>query len=134
VARLARFAILVLGCASNEDFMNGSLTDRHRADLLNSLPSPRMAQAKPDLNFLQKGARLVRRAIARSGLSQKEAMAALGVEHESQFSEMLDGKQKLWIHRLLAPEAAPIWKELIVLAALEAGCEVERVVRIRESA
>ena len=114
--------------------MPATIAQAHRANLLNSVPRPRMAKAKADLNFLQNAARLLRLAIARTGLSQKEAMAALGVEHASQFSEMLDGKQKLWMHQLLTAEAAPIWRELIVLAALEAGCEVERVVRIRESA
>lgn len=103
-------------------------------DPRNRFPKPRMAQAKLDLNFVQNAGRLLRMAIARSGLSQKEAMTALGVEHAGQFSEMLDGKQKLWVHALLRPEAQGIWKELIVLAAQECGCEVERVIKIRESA
>jgi hypothetical protein len=114
--------------------MGGSLPQGRRADLLNTLPKPRMVKAKPDLNFLQNGGRLLRLAIARSGLSQKEAMAALGIDHESQFSEMLGGKQKIWMHQMLRPEAAAIWKELLVIAACEAGCEVERIVRIKETA
>lgn len=103
-----------------------------RDALLNSVPKHAVPQAKADLNFVQSASRMLRLAIARTGLSQKEAMAALGVEHASQFSEMLDGKQKLWVHALLRPEAEPIWRELIVIAAEECGCEVERTIRIRE--
>jgi hypothetical protein len=103
-------------------------------DPRNSFPKPRMAKAKLDLNFVQNGGKLLRVAIARSGLSQKEAMGALGITHAGRFSEMLDGKQKLWMHQLLRPEAAAIWKELLVLAASACGCEVERIVRIKESA
>jgi predicted XRE-type DNA-binding protein len=112
--------------------MATSMTESRRDALLNSVPKPTMARAKPDLNFIQNASRMLRLAIARTGLSQKEAMAALGVEHASQFSEMLDGKQKLWVHALLRPEAHAIWQELIVIAAEECGCEVERTIRIRE--
>lgn len=114
--------------------MSSSLAHSAGAGPRNSFPKPRMVKAKLDLNFVQNGGRMLRQAIARSGMSQKEAMAALGVEHAGQFSEMLDGKQKLWVHTLLRPEAQGIWKELLVIAAQEAGCEVERVIKIRESA
>lgn len=115
--------------------MANSMVQSRRSLLLNSLPKPRMVKAKPDLNFLQNGSQLLRTAVARTGLSNKEAMAALGVDHESQFCEMLDGKQKLWMHQLLRPEAQIIWKELIFLAAQAIpGMTVERVVRLVESA
>lgn len=94
-----------------------------------------MAKAKPDLNFLQRSSQLLRKAVARTGLSQKEAMAALGVDHESQFCEMLDGKQKLWMHQLLRPEAAAIWTELVFVAAQSTPrMTVERIVRLVETA
>jgi len=94
-----------------------------------------MAKAKPDLKFLHTSSQLLRKAVARTGLSNKEAMAALGVDHESQFCEMLDGKQKLWVHQLLRPEAQAIWKELIFVAAQSIpGMTVERIVRLVESA
>lgn len=114
--------------------MAASLPEPSPARPRNTFPKPRMARAKLDLNFVQHASKLLRLAIARSGLSHKEAMVALGVEHAGQFSEMLDGKQKLWVHALLRPEARGIWLELIVLTANESGCSVERVVRISESA
>lgn len=114
--------------------MSAMMQPSRRDDLLNRIQKPRMAKAKPDLNFLQNASRLLRQAIADSGLSHKQAMAALGVEHESQFSEMLDGKQKLWMHQLLRDEARPIWRELMAITARQAGYAVERVIRWTETA
>jgi hypothetical protein len=111
-----------------------SLPQGRRDALLNGIEKPKMARAKLNLNFIENGGRLVRLAYHRAGLSQKEAMAALGVDDPGQFNRMVDGKEKLWLYLLLRPEAAAIWKELLVIAACEAGCEVERVVRIKESA
>jgi hypothetical protein len=48
---------------------------------------------------------------------------------------MLAGKEKLWMHQFLRPEAQTIWKELIFIAAQSIpGMTVERVVRLVESA
>jgi hypothetical protein len=106
-----------------------------REALLNSVRSPEPIKANLDVNFVHTSGRLLRLAVARTGLSHKEAMDALGVEHKSEFSEMLDGKRKLWMHQLLRPEAQPIWKELIFVAAQSIpGMTVERVVRLVEHA
>src|SRR5689334_18836471 len=105
-----------------------------RDALLNSVRSPEPVRAKLDVNEVHSASRLLRLAIARTGMSHKEAMDALGIEHKSEFSQMLDGTRKIWVHQMLRPEAAAIWKELLIIAACEAGCEVERVIRIKETA
>lgn len=115
--------------------MPQTMPQSRRVDLLNTLEKPRMARAKLNLNFIENGGRLVRLAYHRAGLSQKEAMAALGIDDPGQFNRMLDGKEKLWMHQLLRPEAQAIWKELIFVAAQSIpGMTVERVVRLVESA
>jgi len=106
-----------------------------RLDLLQRMEKPRPAKAKLDLNFIESGGHLLRMAYHRAGLSQKEAMAALGVDDPAQFNRMLAGKEKLWMHQFLRPEAQAIWKELIFIAAQSIpGMTVERVVRLVESA
>jgi len=85
-----------------------------------------------DLNAVEGGSRLLRMAIARTGLSHKEAMDALGVNDKGYFSRMLDGQETFSIRRLLRPEAHAIWCELIFLSAQECGMEVERVIRMKE--
>lgn len=115
--------------------MSTSMQPQRRADLLQSIEKPRMARAKVNLNFIENGGRLVRLAYHRAGLSQKEAMAALGIEDPAQFNRMLDGKEKLWMHQFLRPEAEPIWKELVFIVAQSIpGMSVERIVRLVESA
>lgn len=103
-----------------------------RDALLNSVRSAEPAKAKLDVNEVHNAGQLLRKAIACAGLSHKEAMDALGVEHKSEFSEMLDGKRKLWMHQLLREEARPIWRELMALTARQAGYAVERVIRWTE--
>ena len=95
-------------------------------------PSP----AKADLlNKVEIASKLLRLAIARAGLNQDQAMDALGISDKGQFSRMLDGKEKLWMHQFLRPEAQPIWKEVIFLAAQSIpGMTVERIVRLVEHA
>lgn len=120
--------------------MSAILHPTRRDLLLNDVPRPTAAKAKPVLNSVQHEdalreiGQLLRFAIMRAGLTQQQAMDALGIEHKSQFSEMLDGKQKLWLHQLMRAEARPIWKELLVIVVERAGeCEVERVIRIKEA-
>lgn len=104
-----------------------------RDDLLKRVDRPSPARAHL-LNDVEAG-KLLRLAIMRAGLSQKEAQDALGVEDKGQFSRMLDGKETLGVHRFLRPEAEAIWKELIFVAAASIeGMTVERVVRLVESA
>lgn len=115
--------------------MPNSMHSTRREALLNSIEKPRMLRAKLDLNFIENGGKLVRLAYHRAGLSQKEAMAALGIDDPGQFNRMLDGKEKLWMHQLLQPSAHAIWKELIFIAAQSIpGMTVERIVRMVESA
>jgi hypothetical protein len=115
--------------------MSVSIHPTRRADLLKGIEHAPMVKAKLDLNFIENGGRLVRLAYHRAGLTQKEAMVALGVDDPGQFHRMLEGKEKLWMHQLLRPEAAAIWRELIFVAAQSIpGMTVERVVRLVESA
>lgn len=101
--------------------------------LLNSVRTGEPMKAKLDVNEVHTAGRLLRLAIARAGMSHKEAMDALGVEHKSEFSQMLDGTRKLWVHQLLREEAKPIWKELIFVAAASIeGMTVRRVVELVE--
>jgi hypothetical protein len=115
--------------------MSAMMHPTRRDALLQSLEKPHMVKAKLDLNFLESGGKLVRLAYQRAGMSQKEAMAALGIDDPAQFNRMLAGKEKLWMHQFLRPEAQTIWKELIFIAAQSIpGMTVERVVRLVESA
>lgn len=104
-----------------------------REDLLKRLERPSPAKAGL-LNGVESGGKLIRLAIMRAGLSQKEAQDALGVEDKGQFSRMLDGKEKLGLHQCLRPEAKAIWLELIFLSANYVGCEVERCIKVKEQA
>lgn len=113
------------------EFMAATMPHTRRDSLLNSV-KPRQAKASLDLNDVEGATRLLRGAIARTGMSQKEAMDALGVSDKGYFSRMLDGAETLSIRRLLRREAQAIWCELIFLSAQECGMEVERVIRIRE--
>lgn len=95
----------------------------------------RLSPAKASLlNGVEITGKLLRAAIMRAGLSQKEAQDALGVEDKGQFSRMLDGKETLGVHRLLTDRARPIWREVIFLSAKDCGFEVERCLRFREHA
>ena len=115
--------------------MPQSLLQTAHESLLNRVHKPTAAKAKLDVNFVHTSARLLRTAISKTGMNQDEAMRALGYEHKGQFCELLDGTRKLWAHQLLRTEAAAIRRELLILTLLEEGtCEVERVVRIKESA
>lgn len=93
-----------------------------------------MAKAKVDLQFLENACRLLKTAVSRTGMTITEAMDALGIKDQSQYNRMLEGKEKLWMHQLLRPEAKRIRREIWVLDAQECGCTVERVVRIVETA
>jgi hypothetical protein len=114
--------------------MSHSLSQSERLDHLKRVDRPSPAKATL-LNGVETSGQLLRLAIMRAGLSQKEAQDALGVDDKGQFSRMLDGKEGLSVHRLLRPGAELIWKELIFLtAAAIPGMSVERIVRLVESA
>lgn len=104
-----------------------------RDDLLKRVDRPSPAKAVL-LNNVEISGKLLRAAIMRAGLSQKEAQDALDVEDKGQFSRMLDGKETLGVHRLLRKEARAIWREVIFLSAKECGFEVEQCLRFREHA
>lgn len=111
-----------------------SYAQGNRVSDLDHVPSAKPAKAQlPDAYSVLSG-RLLRGAIARTGLSQKEAMTALGFEHKGGFSEALSGRRQIGIHRLMRQEAAGILREFVILMSLEQGmCEVERVVRFKEA-
>ncbi len=113
--------------------MSTMMHPTRRDDLLKRVDRPSPARAGL-LNAVESGGKLLRLAIMRAGLSQKEAQDALGVEDKGQFSRMLDGKEKLGIHQCLRIEAVAIWREIIFLSAEHAGCEIERVIKIKERA
>ena len=113
---------------------NTMMHSTRRDALLNTVRKPAPAEAKLDVNEVHTIGKLLRLAIARTGMSHKEAMDALGVEHKSEFSEMLDGKRKLWVHQLLRPEAAEIWRELVMVRARQSGFVIRRVIEWEESA
>lgn len=114
--------------------MSASLPQPSRAEQLNRVHKAKPVKANLDANFVHTASRLLRRAIANTGMNQDEAMRALGFEHKGQFSETLDGTRKLWAHQLLQPSARAIRRELLVLVMLEeGGCEVERTIRIKEA-
>lgn len=114
--------------------MSVSMHSTRREALLKQVDRPSPAKVS-HLNTVENEQvpALLRLAIMRAGLSHKEAQDALGVEDKGQFSRMLDGKENLSIHRLLRPSARPIWLEIIFLSANGCGCEVERIVRIKEA-
>lgn len=115
--------------------MPGSLPQANAQTLLNNVRKPVPAKANLDENDVRTSARLLRKAIERTGMTQDQAMEALGFRHKGDFSEALDGIRKLWAHQLLRPKAASIRKQLLILSALADGsCEVESVIRIRERA
>lgn len=106
-----------------------------RDALLNRVHRAAPAKANLDVNEVHNAARLLRAAIARTGMNQDEAMRALGFKHKGEFSEALDGVRKLWAHQLLRKEARAIRKQLLVVSMLEEGaCEVEHIVRMKEGA
>lgn len=115
--------------------MPQSLLQTAHESLLNRVHKASPAKANLDGNFVHTSAQFLRKAIDKTGMNQDEAMRALGFTHKGQFCELLDGTRKLWTHTLLRTEAASIRRELLILTLLEEGtCEVERVVRIKESA
>lgn len=115
--------------------MATSMAHAHRQGLLQGIERPRPAKAKLDLQDLEKAARLLRLAIAKAGLTPKEASALVDVNDASQFNRMLDGIEKFPVHLLLSHKARVILRELLIQTMVESGeCQVERVVRIKESA
>jgi hypothetical protein len=108
-----------------------------RAALLQNIEKPKPLKANPPLQDLEKedGARLLRKAIANAGLTPKEAAYLCGVADAAQFNRMLDGIEKFWVHVLLRKAARPILHELLIIVAVEQGtCQVERTIRIKETA
>lgn len=115
--------------------MPAMMHSTRRDALLQDIERPRPAKAKLDLQELERGGRLLRKAIGHAGLSPKEAAYLCGVSDASQFNRMLDGLEKFPVHVLLRAAARPILHELLILSAVEQGdCVVERVIRVTESA
>lgn len=113
--------------------MPQSLPQVDRVARLNRVPKATPAKANVPENEVHSSARLLRQAIDLTGMNQDEAMTALGFTHKGQFSEALDGKRKLWAHQLL--RASAICAQLLILKLQRDGtCQVERVIKIKESA
>ena len=92
-------------------------------------------KAKLDLQDLENGGQVLRKAIADAGLTPKEAAYLCGVADASQFNRMLDGIEKFPVHLLLRKAARPILHELLIIIAVAQGnCIVERTIRIKETA
>jgi hypothetical protein len=117
--------------------MSTMMHSTRRQALLQSVETPKPLKANPPLQDLEKaeGGRLLRKAIANAGLTPKEASYLCGVSDAAQFNRMLDGLEKLWVHVLLRKAARPILHELLIIVAVEQGtCQVERTIRIKETA
>jgi hypothetical protein len=96
---------------------------------------PRPAKANLPLQDLETAARLLRVAIAKAGLTPKEASALVDVADASQFNRMVAGLEKFPMHRLLQPKARVILRELLIQSMLDAGdVTVETTIKIRERA
>jgi hypothetical protein len=115
--------------------MEHSVAAARRSGLLQTIERARPAKAKLALQDLERAARLLRLAIAKAGLTPKEASALVDVNDASQFNRMLDGIEKFPIHLLLNLKARVILRELLIQAMAESGdCTVRRVIDIKESA
>lgn len=115
--------------------MGSSLPNDERMRRLNSVERPKAIDVKPSLNDVETAARLIRKAIGRTGMSHDEIAAALGVKDKGQATRLIEGvhKERLWLHLLLRKQAYPILRELFTAVMLENGeAEVERIVRIKE--
>lgn len=100
---------------------------------LQNLENGSRSTAKANLHGLEHAAKLLRQAIAKAGLTPKEASALVDVNDASQFNRMLDGIEKFPIHLLLNVKARAILRELLIQSMVESGeCEVERTIRIKE--
>jgi hypothetical protein len=114
--------------------MSASLPKSVQCGLLQTIERARPAKAKLVLQDLESAARLLRQAIAKAGLTPKEASALVDVNDASQFNRMLDGIEKFPVHLLLNHKARVILRELLIQALVEDGtCDVERTIRIREA-
>jgi hypothetical protein len=112
--------------------MGSSLPQPDRLSRLNAVAKPTMAKAKPSINEVDKAARIVRLAIARSGVLLKTL-----ADDKGRFTRQLDGTgaDRLWFHAMVAEWPAEVWRELLPLLALEIcgdHFEVERSVTIKE--
>jgi hypothetical protein len=83
--------------------MSAMMHPTRRDALLQSLEKPHMVKAKLDLNFLESGGKLVRLAYQRAGMSQKEAMAALGIDDPAQFQSDARRQREVVDASVLAP-------------------------------
>lgn len=110
--------------------MNRSMTHQQRSDLLTTLDRPSPVKAGL-LTAREKGPRIVRAAMSRSGLLLKE----ITDKDHGQASRECDGKEKLDFHEMVATWPAAVWVELLPLIAL-AVCPgqftVERTIAIKE--
>lgn len=112
--------------------MPDSVSQADRENRLHSVERPKPAKAKLTHNGVVRAATLLRLAIARSGIQQK----TLGHDRP-QVSKKLNGESpdKLWFHEMLDDWPPEVWRELLVLIALEVcggTFDVERSVTIRE--
>jgi len=114
--------------------MSVSLHPTRREALLQTVEKATPAKAKVGLQELENAGRFLRKAIGRLGLTPKEASGLVDVNDASQFNRMLDGIERLDVHRLLTKKARPLLREMLILVLLESGeCEVERTIRIKEA-
>jgi hypothetical protein len=99
-----------------------------RADLLTTIePSPAKARLLTDR---EKGARLVRRGIALSGLASKQ----ISEKDHGQFSRECDGQEKLSFHEMVATWPPAVMREIALLLLERAGAEVVTTITVRRIA
>lgn len=104
--------------------MSHSMPQADRLSRLNSVDRPKPATANLSINRVDTAARILRLAISRSGVQHK----TLG-DDKGRIARLIAGteKDRLWFHDMLdwPPE---IWKELLVLIALEVCAEKYEVI------
>ena len=88
----------------------------HRHDLLTAIDRPSPVKVEL-LTGREKGARIVRRGIALSGLESKQ----ISDKDHGQFSRECDGKEKLSFHEMVSSWPPEVMREIAALVLLECG-------------
>lgn len=112
--------------------MSATMHPQRRADLLTSVdrPSPAKAQLLTAREKREECARLLRLAIARRDLK----LAAVCDKDHGQLSREIDDKEKLSVHEIYARWSEEVQLEFVTLWAVKLGAQVERTIRIKETA
>lgn len=112
--------------------MPNSVHPTRRADLLQTVDGPTMAKAKLAIHDVDKLGDVVRLALHRAGIAQKEAAILMDLD-QSRFVRQLAGKEPLSFARMCERLPAEFWRELICLLGPFCGFEVRREITLKEN-